>query len=158
MSRFLSPGEYLPHDAPMLLLEEVIHVTDETAACGVTVAPGGVLTPFLDPQGHLPGWFALELMAQTVGVWSGWHRHQQGQGAISLGMVLGARELICAAGVLPAGKSLAIHVRLLMQDDRFGSFECSIVAGDETLATGRVNTFQPTAEELNTLFQQGASA
>ena len=97
-------------------------------------------------------------MAQTVGVWSGWHRHQQGQGAISLGMVLGARELICTAGVLPAGKTVSITVKLLMQDDRFGSFECAITADEETLATGRVNTFQPSAEELHSLFQQGASA
>lgn len=43
MSRYLSPGEYLPHDAPMLLLEDVECVTDESATCRVTVAPGGVL-------------------------------------------------------------------------------------------------------------------
>ncbi|WP_329803349.1 ApeP family dehydratase, partial [Escherichia coli] len=103
---------------------------------------------------NLPGWFALELMAQTVGVWSGWHRHQQGKNSIELGMVLGARELLCAAGILPAGQTLTITVKLLMQDDRFGSFECSINNGT---ATGRINTFQPTAEELTTLFQQGAS-
>ncbi|ABV15966.1 TPA: 3-hydroxy-fatty acyl-ACP dehydratase [Citrobacter koseri] len=157
MSRYLSPGEYLPHDAPMLLLEDVECVTDESAACRVTVAPGGVLAPFLDPQGNLPGWFALELMAQTVGVWSGWHRHQQGQSVISLGMVLGARELVCAAGALPAGETLTIRATLLMQDERFGSFECTIDVGDNTLATGRVNTFQPTQEELTTLFQQGAA-
>lgn len=83
MSHYLSPGEYLPHDAPMLLLEEVVRVGEDTAVCCVTVASGGVLAPFLDPQGNLPGWFALELMAQTVGVWSGWHRHQQGQGDLT---------------------------------------------------------------------------
>ena len=96
-------------------------------------------------------------MAQTIGVWSGWHRQQHGQASIALGMVLGARELVCAAGVLPAGKRLSIHVKLLMQDARFGSFECVIQADNKTLATGRVNTFQPTTEEINTLFQQGAS-
>ena len=73
-------------------------------------------------------------------------------------MVLGARELACAAGTLPGGLTLDISVTLLMQDARFGSFECAIQTGEELLAIGRVNTFQPTAEELNTLFQQGASA
>ncbi|VDZ83865.1 Uncharacterised protein [Kluyvera intermedia] len=67
MSCYLTPGDYLPHDAPMLLLEEVISVTDDTATCRVTVSPDGVLAPFLDAQGNLPAWFALELMAQTVG-------------------------------------------------------------------------------------------
>ncbi|POT55493.1 3-hydroxy-fatty acyl-ACP dehydratase [Citrobacter amalonaticus] len=157
MSHYLPPGEYLPHDAPMQLLEEVVSVTDAAACCRVTVSPDGVLAPFLNAEGNLPGWFALELMAQTVGVWSGWHRHQQGQGNISLGMVLGARELVCAAGDLPGGLTLNITVTLLMQDARFGSFECTIDAGGEALASGRVNTFQPTAEELHSLFQQGAS-
>ncbi|BBS92403.1 MULTISPECIES: ApeP family dehydratase [Enterobacteriaceae] len=158
MSPYLSPAEYLPHDAPMLLLDEVEWVSEEQAVCRVSIDSTGVLSPFLDPEGNLPGWYALELMAQTVGVWSGWHRHQQGQAAIALGMVLGARELICAAGSLPGGKTLTITVKLLMQDARFGSFECAITADEQTLATGRVNTFQPTAEELQSLFQQGASS
>ena len=157
MSHFLSPGSYLPHDVPMLLLEEVEAVTADTATCRVAVSPGSVLAPFLDTNGDLPGWFALELMAQTVGVWSGWHRQQQGQTSLALGMVLGARELVCAAGSLPGGKTLSISVKLLMQDERFGSFEGTIMVDDDVLASGRVNTFQPTTEELSTLFQQGAS-
>ena len=70
-------------------------------------------------------------------------------------MVLGARELVCAAGILPAGQTLTIAVSLLMQDERFGSFDCTICCGNDTLATGRINTFQPTQEELTTLFNQG---
>ncbi|MDU4276926.1 MAG: 3-hydroxy-fatty acyl-ACP dehydratase, partial [Enterobacter asburiae] len=117
-----------------------------------------VLAPFLNADGDLPGWYALELMAQTVGVWSGWHRQQQGQEHIALGMVLGARELVCASGHFAAGLTLDITVKLLMQDERFGSFECAISANEETLATGRVNTFQPSAEELTSLFNQGSNA
>ncbi len=157
MNHYLSPGDYLPHDAPMLLLEKVVKVTDDSAICCVMVSTDSVLAPFLDAGGNLPGWFALELMAQTVGVWSGWHRRQQGQEAISLGMLLGARELICAAGILPGEKMLFIEVTLLMNDDRFGSFECTIDVDNKTLVTGRINTFQPTSEELHTLFQQGQS-
>lgn len=155
MSRYLPPADYLPHEAPMVLLEEVIAVSDERAHCRVTVNRHGVLAPFITAEGDLPGWFALELMAQTVGVWSGWHRHQSGQQTITLGMVLGARELVCAPGYFPSGDTLDIDVRLLMQDDRFASFECQIRSAKGHEATGRVNTFQPTAEELASLFTQG---
>jgi len=154
---YLSPTDYLPHDAPMLLLASVKSVTDESAVCRVTVSPQGVLAPFLNTAGDLPGWYALELMAQTVGIWSGWHRQQKGQESISLGMVLGARELVCAAGCFPASSLLTITVTLLMQDERFSSFECAITADNATLATGRVNTFQPGKEELASLFKQGVS-
>ena len=155
---YLSPVEYLPHDAPMMLLESVERVTDEGAVCRASVNPQGVLAPFLDASGDLPGWYARELMAQTVGVWSGWHRLHNGQSHIALGMVLGARELVCADGRFAAGSTLTISVKLLMQDDRFGSFECAITAEEATLATGRVNTFQPSAEELTLLFNQGSNA
>jgi predicted hotdog family 3-hydroxylacyl-ACP dehydratase len=158
MSHYLSPGAYLPHDAPMLLLETVLNVSDEQAICQVTVNRHGVLAPFIDASGALPGWYALELMAQTVGVWSGWHRQQRGEAQISLGMVLGARELKCVAGEFTADSVLDISVSLLMQDERFGSFECVITADGEPLASGRVNTFQPTTEELTTLFQQRKSS
>ncbi|KEY58547.1 3-hydroxydecanoyl-ACP dehydratase [Serratia sp. DD3] len=157
MSDYLLPVNYLPHDAPMLLLAEVVSVSEESAHCRVAVTADSVLAPFLDGQGNLPGWYALELMAQTIGVWSGWHRQQQGQQSITLGMVLGARELVCTAGSLPAGAVLDIEVKLLMQDQRFGSFDCTICVENHTLATGRVNTFQPAPEELTLLFNQGST-
>lgn len=152
---YLSPADYLPHDAPMMLLERVERVTDSSAVCSVTVDGHGVLAPFLNVDGDLPGWFALELMAQTVGVWSEWHRLQKGLPHSPLGMVLGARELVCDAGHFAAGSTLIITIERLMQDERFGSFECAIHADNVSLATGRVNTFQPSEEELTTLFNQG---
>ncbi|MGP3590613.1 ApeP family dehydratase [Vagococcus sp. WN89Y] len=157
MSRYHPPGEYLPHDAPMILLDEVLDVSEESAHCRVTVSKHGVLSPFIDAAGNLPGWYALELMAQSIGVWSGWHRQQRGEESIALGMVLGARELTCAQGAFPADAVLDIHITLLMQDERFGSFECVIQHGEATLASGRVNTFQPAKEELTLLFNQGST-
>ncbi|PKH23693.1 3-hydroxy-fatty acyl-ACP dehydratase [Enterobacterales bacterium CwR94] len=157
MTDYLSPGAYLPHEAPMLLLQDVLSVTDEQATCRVTVEAHGVLAPFLNAEGALPGWFALELMAQTVGVWSGWHRRQQGDTASELGMVLGARELSTSTPAFTAGSTLEITVTLLMQDQRFGSFDAQISADDNIVATGRINTFQPDAEALAQLFQQGGS-
>ncbi|MDS0116347.1 3-hydroxy-fatty acyl-ACP dehydratase, partial [Enterobacter hormaechei subsp. steigerwaltii] len=100
----------------------------DRAVCSVTVNDRGVLAPFLDADGNLPGWFALELMAQTVGVWSEWHRLQKGLPHSPLGMVLGARELVCTAGHFAAGCTLTITIERLMQDERFGSFECTIHA------------------------------
>ncbi|WP_039032479.1 3-hydroxy-fatty acyl-ACP dehydratase [Leclercia adecarboxylata] len=154
---YLAPAAYLPHDAPMLLLESVESVSAESAVCRVTVSPQGVLAPFLNTAGDLPGWYALELMAQTVGIWSGWHREQKGLQSSTLGMVLGARELVCAAGLFPANSALTVTATLLMEDERFSSFECAITLDDSTLATGRVNTFQPSQQELASLFKTGVS-
>ena len=158
MSRYHMPGSYLPHDEPMILLDTVVNVTDTQAVCRVAVNESGALGPFINHQGNLPGWYALELMAQTVGVWSGWHRQQRNENQISLGMVLGARELKCALPAFAHDSKLEITVTLLMQDQRIGSFECAIASAGLTCASGRINTFQPTAEELTTLFKQEVSS
>ncbi|MEO3990580.1 ApeP family dehydratase [Pseudocitrobacter cyperus] len=158
MSHYSPPGDYLPHDAPLLLLDNVVTVSADDVQCQVAVDPTGVLAPFLDASGNLPGWYALELMAQTVGVWSGWHRQNKGVQQSTLGMVLGARELVCEAGDFPANATLDIQAHLLMQDSRFGSFECAILIDNVPAATGRVNTFQPTSEELTSLFNRGENA
>lgn len=154
MSAYLSPARYLPHEAPMVLLDQVISVTNTEAHCQVKVTHQSILKPFLDATGQLPSWFALELMAQTVGVWSGWHRLTQGKEHISLGMILGARELLCQAATFPTDTTLDIRVTLLMQDERIGSFDTEILCDGQRFATGRINTFQPSATELTQLFTQ----
>lgn len=152
MTDFLAPHHYLPHEAPMCLLETVVAVGQENAHCRVTVSQNGVLAPFLDANGNLPGWFAVELIAQTVGVWSGWHSMNNGGEASRVGMLLGGRGFRCPAGNLPNGLVLDCHVTLLMRDDKIGSFEGQILADGNVLASGRVNTYQPDNNELAQLF------
>ncbi|EKM0666622.1 3-hydroxy-fatty acyl-ACP dehydratase [Cronobacter turicensis] len=156
MTPYLAPGAYLPHETPMLLLESVLAVSENLARCRVTVSPQGVLAPFLTAEGELPAWYAMELMAQTVGVWSGWHRISRGEPGIALGMILGARDLQCQHSAFPQGSTLDIDVTLLLQDEKFGSFEATIHCGEICFARGRINTFQPDNAELNQLFSQGA--
>ncbi|BCG09950.1 MULTISPECIES: hotdog family protein [Buttiauxella] len=152
MTDFLAPHHYLPHEAPMCLLESVVAVEQESAQCRVTVSRSGVLAPFLDAKGNLPGWFAIELMAQTVGVWSGWHANNNGEEASRVGMLLGGRGLRCPEGFFPQGAVLDCHVTLLMRDDKIGCFEGQILADGNVLASGRVNTYQPDNNELEQLF------
>ena len=49
-----------------MLIEKVLSVGEEQASCQVTVGDG-VLAPFLTPDGDLPAWFGIEMIAQTIG-------------------------------------------------------------------------------------------
>ena len=155
----MTPSEelqtYLPHRPPMLLLEEVVAVTGQGAHCRVLVSSAGVLAPFLDADGALPSWYGLELIAQSVGVWSGWGRCQRGENGAALGMILGARDLACAEDRFAAGSQLDIHVDLIMQDGRFAGFEGRISCGEKQIVSGRITTFQPRDDELASLFTRG---
>lgn len=155
MNDFLPVGDYLPHRAPLLLLERVLDVTPDSVVCAVTVSPHGVLAPFLTPQGELPAWFGVEIMAQTVGVWSGFHARQRGARDIRPGMLLGGRGYRASAPTFAAHSELEIEMHLLMRDDKLGSFEGEIRCGTSLLASGRLNTYQPDDDELTRLAQQG---
>ena len=148
-------ARWLPHASPMLLLDWLIAVTDEQVHCQVSTRPDGVLAPFLTPQGELPAWFGVEIMAQTVGVWSGWHASQGGATLIQPGMLLGGRGWKADQPHFPANATLDITMTLLMRDDRMGSFEGEIRHGVQRLACGRLNTYQPNEAELQQLMSQG---
>ncbi|MBD2798058.1 hotdog family protein [Xenorhabdus sp. 18] len=148
MPDYLPVDRYLPHEAPMVLLEQVINVSDNHVHCQVTVSQDGVLSPFLNQEGHLPGWFAIEIMAQTIGVWSGWHRKARKEADSALGMLLGGRAVRCQVPAFTQGSVLDIQMNLLLQDEKFGSFEGEISCYGTVLVTGRLNTYQPNKTEL----------
>lgn len=151
MRHYQHPEWYLPHAAPMVLLDEVITVEEERAHCRVAVSAESVLAPYLNAEGALPAWFGIELLAQTIGVWSGWHGRQSHDAKPAAGMLLGARGYRCPLPAFPAGAQLDIEVTLLMRDDRLGSFEGTLQHQGEILARGRVNTWQPQQDELQQL-------
>ncbi|MGB9098686.1 3-hydroxy-fatty acyl-ACP dehydratase [Erwinia sp.] len=154
MVEYKSAAEYLPHDAPMVLVEKVLSVGEEQASCQVRVGEG-VLAPFLTAEGDLPAWFGIEIIAQAIGVWSGWHGRQLHDSKPSPGMLLGGRGYRCQSAVFPAGSTLEVTVTLLMRDEKIGSFEGVISINGERYASGRLNTYQPDQEELHQLLQQG---
>lgn len=153
MSQYASPSEYLPHESPMILLDEVILVAPQEAICRSHVKPSCVLAPFLQADGTLPGWYALEMMAQTVGVWNGWHNQQKASIKPALGMILGARDLSTNLPFFESNQSLEIKISLLMQDGRMASFDAAIYHENHCLSQGRINTYQPNSDELAFFFK-----
>lgn len=140
----------------MLLLEELLAVDQETCHCRVTVNRRGVLAPFLNAEGALPAWFGLEVMAQAVAVWSGWHQRQTGGQDIALGMLLGSRRFVAEQPSFTEGSVLDVQVTLLARDERIGGFEADIRCAGHLLASTRLSTCQLEAEELASLFERGS--
>lgn len=154
---YVSPADYLPHTAPMVLLDDVISIEPECAHCRAVVSADGALAPFLAPSGGLPGWFSLELMAQTIGVWNGWHNAQQGDSP-QLGMLLGSRGMRCSLPEFPAGAVLDMYIQQILRDSKIASFECTLFIhshkGDGPVAHARLNTYQPDAQDMIKLTEE----
>lgn len=138
----------LPHAGDMILLDAVIRHDADSLTARAVVRPG----PYSLPDGSLPPWLGMELMAQAVGAWAGCQARQANE-AVKLGFLLGTRRYECHDTSLPAGAELTVHVeRGLIDASGMSVFECVLRDDARELARARLNVYQPS--DPNTLMQE----
>ena len=141
-------AELLPHAGDMILIDKITRFDDEQIYTCLTVKPDGL---FNLPDGSLPAWVGVELMAQSVAVFAGCHARRKGN-PVELGFLLGTRKFECNVEAFPAGSELTVHgIRSLEDDNGMGVFECHI-HGDGIHASARLNVFRP--PQANQYLQQ----
>lgn len=149
----LSVEQYLPHRRPMLLLDGIEAIGAAQATCWSCLERDHAAGAFLADDGSLPGIFAMELIAQTVGVWAGRQRQLRGEARLDMGLLLGVRDLTMPAAGFAAHSRLSISVQMLVQDGKTGSFAGHISCRGQLLASGHIHTFQTdSAAELDRVF------
>lgn len=125
--QFLSPRDYLPHDNPMIFIDELLAVQDDAIVTRTYVAPQHNLSLFLErTSGELSSHFSIEIMAQSIGAWSGYHRLKRGDGPLKVGMLLSVRNLRITPSQIKTGTVMTTVMRLLMIDGKCGTFEGTI--------------------------------
>lgn len=123
----------------MILIDRVLGFDEEQIHTQLTVKPDGL---FNHPDGSLPAWVGIELMAQSVAAFAGCHARRRGN-PVELGFLLGTRKFECNVEHFPAGAELTIHgIRSLEDDNGMGVFECHI-HGAGIHASARLNVFRP---------------
>ncbi|BAP42949.1 hotdog family protein [Pseudomonas sp. LJDD11] len=132
-------AELVPHAADMILIDQVLAFDDETIQTRLTVRPDG---PFNRPDGSLPAWIGIELMAQSVAAFAGCQARLRGE-PVQLGFLLGTRKYECNVEHFPHGSELTIHARRSLQDDSgMGVFECTL-SGPDIEVFARLNVYCP---------------
>ena len=154
MEQYLTPENYLPHRPPMILVDKVIEVTEDSAVCECYVGDQGVLKNFTDANHNLPSYYTIELISQTVGVWSGYMAKLHNVDIPPMGMILGARDLKYAADHFKNGATLRIYVKKIMGDDAVVSFDGEIFSDNTSVAIGRVNLIRVTENDMQHLFKR----
>ncbi len=129
----------VPHAGDMILLDAVDTFDDESIDARLQVKPAGL---FNLPDGSLPAWVGVEIMAQTVAAFAGCQARQAGL-PVELGFLLGTRSFQCNVGHFPAGSLLRVRATRSLQDDNgMGVFECHL-DGPGIHAEARLNVFRP---------------
>ena len=131
----------VPHRPPLLLIDTVREADAERCVTWTRVDPAAW---YADPDGAMPAWFGLELMAQTIAAFSGQRQRDPDQ-APAFGYLLGTREYRCEAAAFPAGAVLEVEARVHYADDESGlsAFACELRLDGAVLARAILKVYQP---------------
>ena len=137
-------AELIVHEAPMILLDELVDAGPNQVHCRVTIQESGL---FFDAQTRVvPGYVGIEFMAQAVAVWAGYHAWKRGEKP-PIGFLLGGRNYQCETSAFVEGMELDIHAEQLMKSENMASFRCSIQHNGVVQATCDLNVYEPPPEE-----------
>ena len=133
--------DLLPHERPMILLDEVTGIGQGTLSAMLTIRPGVL---FFEAGRGVAAHVAIEWMAQTCGAYVGVAALEAGQ-PIRLGLLLGTRDFQATVPWFLDGERLNVTVTLAYMDAEIGAFDCVVTRapdGDE-VAKARLTLYRP---------------
>lgn len=142
-------SELLPHGPQALCLDAATrYVSGERVAARLRIRSG---LPLYDEElGGIPAWAAIEIMAQTVGVYVGLDARAEGRGP-RVGYLIGVRRFRSNREIFVAGLELAIEADCRYSESAgLGSFDCRILEENgSTLATATLSVWRPPEKEAS---------
>ena len=137
-SRMYSIRDLLPHQDPMILLDEVIEYGETSLQASVTITS---CTQFVETKG-VQAYVGLEYMAQACSAHAGAIARDCGR-PVRVGFLLGTRGYRAHVPYFRIGERLTVSVTMIYSDEEMGTFDCRIEAQGRCLAEARLNVFQP---------------
>jgi predicted hotdog family 3-hydroxylacyl-ACP dehydratase len=135
---FPAMAELLPHEAPMILLDNVEQADETHIECSVLLSERD---PFM-VQGRVRGVVCLEYMAQAVGAFVGLERRGRGLRP-QIGYIVGLRSLKLHQAYLDRGDRLTVRASLTWSDLETATFEAAVACNGRAVAEGQITVYQP---------------
>lgn len=134
------PAEpFLPHAAPMALLDDIIDFGESFLQAQVSIEPE---TAFFADTG-VPVWVGIEYMAQCIAAYAGVKAWQHAQ-PVKIGFLVSTRRMDCAVDEFSNGQMLQIFAQQVSGPQAgLATFDCRIEVNDQIVTKARINVFQP---------------
>ncbi len=140
--------DLLPHNMPLALVDELIDVQEFSIHCRVTISDKNIF--FNHETKTLPAWVGIELMAQSIAGWSGYHSWKKGHKS-PIGFLLGSRKYRVECSEFQQGDTLDIFAEQVLENNGMAVFSCYIKSNGQQVASSQLNLFVPTKEKLEEL-------
>ncbi len=133
----VSLAAVLPHAPPMILLDHVVETGLGFIRCAVEIREDSL---FHNGNTGVPGWIALEYMAQAVAAFNGIQACER-KGSPRRGLLVGARKVKIATPVLTTGRHLIVTATLADHSADLYQFDCDVSDRDDgkTQVTATLN-------------------
>ncbi len=112
---------YTPHSGPLLLVDRVLNFSDHSIETETDVSEK---LPFF-AEGSIPSYLGLEIMAQSIAVWSGLRRGRSDTKP-PIGYLLGTRKFQCKHPYIKEGAVLKTKSEQLFENEGLASFNCNL--------------------------------
>ncbi|PSV26369.1 MULTISPECIES: hotdog family protein [unclassified Photobacterium] len=137
--------QLLPHEAPMILVDDLIDVGEKHIHCRVAISRHCLY--FDSETQSIPAYVGIEFMAQTVAGWSGFHAWKKGEDA-PIGFLLGCRRYHSECSAFQEHEILDIHAEQIMENNGMAVFDCKIICHQQIVASSQLNAFVPSKSQL----------
>lgn len=118
--------DLLPHRPPMILIDDLLRVTDVSLTAAAKVSAEGHFSVSNAPSIVSAPAYALECMAQAIAAWNGYRCLRAGR-PVRIGLILGVRDFKSSTSCIRAGTELKIDAdRLVETSDGIGVFDCTV--------------------------------
>lgn len=134
---FPAIGELLPHDPPMIWLDQVLSHADDVIECGLTIQEEHV---FLE-DGRVEALVSLEWMAQAVGALVGLLDYNQQQRPRP-GYLIAVPEATFEVDGFQVGDQLTVAAKRVWGDAELASFECSVTQQGARVAAAQLSVYR----------------
>jgi predicted hotdog family 3-hydroxylacyl-ACP dehydratase len=123
-------ADYLPHRPPMLLIDDIVELTDHRAVCRTTIHPDCVFA--IDGLVHPSA--MIELVAQACAIYAGARSVRDGDPP-RLGLIMACREISFAVDSFAVGDDLTIVASKVFGQNQLAAFIGTVARGDTLCAT-----------------------
>ncbi len=145
VSQHLPPAsELVPHDAPMLMIDEVISYQADAIKTRTVLSESSL---FFQPGRGIPSYVTFEIMAQSISAYDGASRLENGEPP-AIGFLLGCRKFETFCEWLQPGDTVETQAIPLVSEGELRSFDCRVqtLSGSD-IAFGNINVFRPNDPE-----------
>ena len=143
----MAASEFIVHRKPMLLLDKLVDIEAEFAACEWQVQ---TQSAFLLPKLGVPTYIGIEFMAQCIAVHAG-ALERLDQFPPAIGLLLGTRSFSTSQAYFKLNQNYRVECNTqIRNDDGMGSFDCRILSNNTIISEARLSVLQmPRGTSIN---------